>query len=332
MSFGYHSALWIKESATYGSAETMTTGYVLPITSENLTYEIDRLSTEHMRASRFRQSSEDALGLKRPGGSFSGKVPWGVEFGYLLKHLCGKVAGATTTHTYTFVDKLFAGLSIAVNKGGATYIIDGAQIQSIDFVMSLGGYVEYTCNVIGASYRVLAEVAVPSLTLETHPPYWLTHQVTFELDDVAKNLTSIEFSIANVLADADDQSYKLGSTTRVLLPAIGSEITGTLKRRHVKDSGASQGSLFWDDFIAGSAAKIEAIVAHPNEGGWSTVFTFNDVRFTGDGVNVADTGHIMEEVPFLVTDADGASTDIEVIDDNSGDPAAATGAYDGSGL
>lgn len=334
MSKGYNTTLWFKESASYGSAEDMSTGtrYVLPISSETLTLEIERLKTEHMRNVRFTQNEEDAGGLYNVTGSFTGKVPWGVEFGHLLKNLTGKVAGASTTHTYTWNDNLFVGLSIAINKGAATYIVDGAQIQSIDFSFTLGGYVEYTCNVVAKDYRVVAAVTTPSLTLETSPPYWLCHQVTFELDTVAESLTGVDLSCFNELADAQDQSYALGSNKRALLPAIGGGVTGTLRRRHDKD-GSGEGSKFWDDFTTDGLAKLEIIVAHPNEGGWSATFMFTNCRFTADNVNMSDKGHVMEEVPFEAFDIDDATgtSSIVIIDDNSASPTAATGAYTGAG-
>lgn len=97
MSLGFTQAIWFKESATYGSAETMSTGTLLMLpVRPNITLKksIERIKSEHIRGEAGMRSEDDAIGLVNIDGGFGGLIPSeGISWGYLLKHTLGSKIG-----------------------------------------------------------------------------------------------------------------------------------------------------------------------------------------------------------------------------------------------
>ena len=342
MGFGYSKALWIREASSYGNATDMSTGsqYVIPVRANStLEKTIARITTEHIRGVASVQDSEDQLGIVSVGGAFGGVVPWtalqGTGFnawGIILKHTLGEVTtsgpvSTKYTHTFTWNDLLFVGLSIADNKAGATYAYHGIQIESLNLTGTIGGPLEFTCNVLGASEVVAATITAPALTLLSAHPYVLCQKITFELDDTAQAMTGFDITFANELEAAEDRSYALGSDARALLVKSGHSCTGTLRRRH--DADGTNISLFYTKFLSGATAKIEIILTHPTDTDYTAKINLGHVKFTGKTPNAADKGYIPEEIPFTAFNLDNAASFIEWTDED--DLTTAAGAYTGAG-
>lgn len=346
MAFGYTQALIIKEAAAYGEQGDLSTGsvYVLPVRlGVDLKLNKTFIKTEHMRAVGTILQPEEQNGIEGVEGSFSGVVPWGARngtgfnaFSVLLKHLLGAVttpapSGTTYTHTYNWNDKAFTGLTIGMLKGNALYVYDGCQIASIEFTCKVGGPLEYKCNVVGKTLRVVAAITAPTLTLEPTAgnQYVLGQQMAFEVDDVVEPITEMTWTISNELGVAEDQSYALGGLSRVNLAKIGHMAEGTVTRRHDKDSGET--SKFFAKFLSGATAKLEAIFTHPTDADFSLKFQFGIVKYRGEDPNPETKGYMMEKAPFTAFDLNTSASNFVVQTDEYAGPVTATGAYDGSG-
>ena len=342
MSFGYTQALWMKESATYGSAEDLATGtlYILPVKANvSLAQEIDVIETEHMRATASKQQAEIQTGKSSAGGAFSFVVPCksaistgANAFCVLVKHLLGKLAtsgpaGTTYTHTFTWNDLLFPGLSIGGNRAGASYVYHGQQIKSLKLTCKVGGPLEATVTTVGKSEAAAAALTAPTVVLLSADPYWIFQDATFKMDTVATPITEIDLEFTNELEEADDKSFVLGSTTRALLPKAGHTVTGTVKRRHAVDG--TNISKFYTKFLSGATAALVLTFTHPTDADYTMVITLGVTRFKGKTPMASDKGPIPEEIPFIAYDLDLSTSSI-VATDKSPNPVSATGAYDGT--
>lgn len=333
--FGFQKVLFFKESATYGSAETLTSGdLIIPVeVGIDVKKEIERITTEHLRGTRFLQQAEDQLGLISIAGSVSGVVPYKSDFGYILKNLLGKVtttgASAPYTHKYVWNSKLFVGMSIAENAAGATYVHDGCQWASMAFDCNVGGPVKWSGNIIGKHRRILATITPPTYTPLTAHPYIVATHATFKIDTVAEPIIGINWEISNELAAAANQSYSIGDEKRKCLPAIGGALTGTLRRRHDAD-GTGEGSALQEAFEAGTVATLELTCTHPTDSDYKFILHIT-VKYNADPGVGSDIGPIIEEVPFIAVDLDNATNNYIEVTDESENPVTATGTYDGSG-
>lgn len=341
--FGFQEALWLKESASYGSAETMSTGtryQILHKPGVTLAKTLARIKTEHIRQVAGPKQEEDQLGIESVQGGFGGVVPCKGDFGILLKNALGKVTtsgpvGAVYTHTYNWNDLPFVGLSAAVNKAGITYIYDGLHFKSLKLSAKVGGPLEWSVDCLGKTERNLAEIASGSqptlVTLLAGTPYWLFQHCAFDLDG-STDETIQEFNIdcAFEMGENEDSSYSLGSVLRQRLSRIGYGVSGTVRRRHQNDGASSLASKFYDKFLAGTTGAMVFTFANPSDADFTLVITLGVVKFDGTSPNYADKGILMEEIPFVAYDLDQSTSSIVVTDEQAG-PATATGAYDGSG-
>lgn len=338
MSFGYQQVAWFKQSASYGSTEDVGTDprFILPV-KPSITVEktLARIKTEHLRGNAAVQPEEDQLGIESVAGSLSGVVPWKGDLYFLLKNTLGKVVtagvAAPFTRTYTWVDNLFYGFSVGINRAGANYAYRGCQIASLKLAATIGGPLEWTADLLGQKEDVVATKTPATLPSLHAVPYMLFQQATFEIDDVVEPITSFELTFTNELESAEDRSYALGSATRVALARSGYGVSGTIKRRH--DLDATTVSKFYAKFLSGATAKLEIILTHPTDPtNYSGVITLGLCKFEGKTPTAADRGFLSEEIPFTAYSLDLSSSSI-VIKDANATPAAGTetGAYDGAG-
>jgi len=336
---GFQQALFFKESASFNSAEDLSSGtvLVLPVrVNVGFGREVERITTEHIRGSASVQAEEDQLGIINAPGSFECVIPTSGAFSYIEKHLLGKVttsgpAGTTYTHTNTWNDKLFAGLSFAVNKTGKSYYYHGNQIASCKMTATVGGPVVATVNTIGsAAPTPIALVTPPSLSLLAATPYWLFKHATFKLDTVTEVITAFDIDFTNELMDGADMAYALGSDTRTNLAKMGHSVSGTIRRRHDLDGTSSVQSKFYEKFVSGATAALQITLTHPTDADYTKVINLGHVKFTTGDPKASDRGHIVEEIPFTAFNLDNAASSI-VTTDEAATPATATGAYDGTG-
>jgi hypothetical protein len=302
---------------------------VRPDVSIALTQE--RIETQHILETSMLQGTENILGLATVGGSFSGIVPCKGSFGYLLKHLCGKVtttgpAGAKYTHVYNFYDKVFPGLSIAVNKGAASYVYDGCQIKSMKFDLKPGAGLTYTCAVTGRSQRTYAAITSPSLSILSADAYWICKSVIVYIDGVATSMTGVEIEYTRALEEGEDKSYNLSTLYRASLPSNGMAATVNFHRVHSKDGDASA-SKFHDKWRADSVVSIEITFAHPTDADYSVTIHLYLKVVKADPVH-DNVGLLMETAECVAVNMDLAQTLITITDEAS-TPTSATGAYSG---
>ena len=336
---GFQQALFFKESATFNSAEDLGAGtvYSLPVRiNVGFGLEMERIATEHIRGSASMQAEEDALGIKNVPGSFECVLPCSGPFPFLLKHLLGKVTttgptGAMYTHTLVWNDKLFVGLSFAVNKTGKSYYYHGNQIASVKLSATVGGPAIASVSTIGsAAPTPIALVAPPALSLLAATPYYLFKHATFKLDTVTEVMTAFDIDFTNELMDGADMAYALGSDTRTNLAKMGHGVSGTLRRRHDLDGTSSVQSKFYEKFVSGATAALQIVLTHPTDADYSVTINLGHCKFTAGDPKASDRGHIVEEIPFTAYNLDNAASSI-VWTDEATIPATATGAYDGTG-
>lgn len=334
MPLGIHQSVWLKQSTTYGTAETMSAGTLAGFAvrpNVSLRKVVNRIKTEHLRGTAGMKVAEDLLGLVSAEGGFGGVVPWGgANVTWLLKNATGKVTttgAGPYTHLFNWSDFLFPGFSVAVNRGAKTDVFDGCQVASLTFRFAVGAAVEWQVELIGKDERAITFVNPPTIAgTGLADPYWITHQITAELDDVAVSITGCEITLTNELEAGEDKSYYLGSNVRNNLTRSAYGVTGTIRRRWLLD-GSGQTSKFYDRFIAGTASKLEVFVTHPTDvANYGCTFQFHQIKAEGQSTMAGDRAHIMEEIPFTAYDLDSASSFVS-IKDIVAEPATATGAY-----
>lgn len=334
--FGYTQALWFKESASYGSVETMSSGtrYILPVKPANFKKVINRIKTEHIRGVSGMQQAEDQLGIESVEGTFEFAVPCAGDFAWLVKQYTGKMtttgpSGTKYTHTALWNEKLFVGFSCAHNKAGKTYAYHGCQIKSLKVTAKVGGVLMGTITIVGKSEEQLALVTAPTIpTLATGTPYFLFQHGAFTIDTVAEPITEFEITFERELAEGEEESYALGSVARALLPSKGYGASGTIKRRHDNDS--THVSKFYAKFLAGTTGALVLTFTSPTDADYTAVFTLGVVKFEGETPNPESNAWIMENAPFRAYDMDAATSSI-VITNKSSTALTGTGAYDGAG-
>lgn len=340
VTFGYNQAVWFKETTTaYANAETMSTGLLYPLLikgNPTVKLDIETLETEHMKASGGVQSEEVQNGAESVSVSFEFTLPASIAnstnantIAILLKHTIGKVTTAANVKTFNFNDLQYIGLSMAFNVGGATFICDGLQISTWQFRSASGGKTECVINATASIQRQLALITPPAITLVAAHPYYLFHHGSCEYDDAAIGVSGIDFTIDRMLEADTEKSYDLGSVNRTRLVSGGFGVTGTIRRRYVQDGSGSLLSKFLDEYIAGTYAKLEWIIAHPTDSAnYNLAFTFHQCRISDAGPKPADKGSIPEEIAFTAMDLDSTSSSI-VLEDNLAVPTTSTGAYSG---
>lgn len=336
--FGYTEAIWIKESASYASAEDMSTGprYIMPVKPGGGKKTIERIKTEHIRGNAGERKEEDQLGIETVELTFEFCIPCNGDFAIFLKHYAGKItttgpSGTKYTHTALWNDKLFVGFSAAQNKAGKTYVYDGCQIKELKWSVKVGGMVTGSITIVGSKERQIALVTAPTIpTLATGTPYYLFQHGTFTIDGVAEPITEAEIVMTRILAEEPDASYALGSVNRVLLPSSGFTVTGTIKRRH--DNDATHVSKFYSKFLAGTTAEIVLSFVSPTDADYTLTITLAFVKFEGETPNNDGTKWIMESAPFRAYDLGQAiGTSSIVITNKTSTSLTATGTYDGAG-
>lgn len=339
--FGFQSSLWLKESASYGSVETMSTGTRYPILHKpgvTLEKTIARIKTEHIRQVSGMKYDEDQLGIESVQGGWGGIIPCKGDFGIILKNALGKVttsgpSGTTYTHTYYWNDLPFVGLSAAVNKAGISYLYHGLQFKKLGLSAKVGGGLEYTVDTVGKSETFLAEITMPTLNaLLTANPYWLFQHAAFDVDgSTDETIQAINIDCDFELAESEEESYVLGSVARSRLSRKGYGVTGTITRRFANDGASSLASKMYDKFLSGATASLVLTFVHPTDADYGMIITLGVCKFEGKSPNYKDKGILMEEVPFVAYDLDQTTSSIVVTDEQAG-PATATGAYDGAGV
>jgi len=334
---GFEQALFFKESATYGSAEDLSSSaLILPIKSDiSLKRTQAEIVTEHMRSSASKQQEEQANGLIDVTGSFGGTIPATPNFTYMLKHALGAIistGSSPTLHDFNWNDKLFPGLSFAHNAAGASYAYHGCQIQKLEINIQVGLPVTYVVSIVGKTEVVSATITPPSLVLLAATPYYLGEMMTFQIDDVTESINQLSLVFENQLMSGEAEAYALGSNERVGLGKSGHTVTGTLVRRHDKDgSGSAHQSKFYDEFIAGTLAKFEGKLLNPDDADYYIEVVLDKTKIVGEPKPVADgRGHMTETITFEAYDLDAAESWVK-ISDNTATPVTATGAYDATG-
>lgn len=336
--FGYTQALWFKESAAYGSVETMSSGtrYILPVKPANAKKTINRIKTEHIRGVAGMKTEEDQLGEESVELTFEFAVPCNGDFAFLLKHLTGKItstgpSGTKYTHTALWNDKMFVGLSFAHNKAGKTYVYHGCQIKSMKLSVKVGGPLTGSITIVGSKEEQLALQTAPAIpTLATGTPYYLFQHGAFTIDGAAEAITEAEITFERTLAESLEESYVIGSVSRALLPSYGFGATGVIKRRHDNDS--THVSKFYAKYLAGTTGAVVLTFTSPTDADFTFIVTLGVVKFEGETPNYENTSWIKENAPFTAYNMDAATaTSSLVLTDKSNQAFAATGAYDGAG-
>lgn len=338
-SLGFEKALYLREATTYNEQLDMSVPgrALLPVRGDARFHKtINRIATEHGRQTLHTQDVEDSQGLVDITGDFGGVIPARADgFGILLKHLTGDVARSGVgpyTHTYSYGEFLFPGFSMAENRAGATYVYHGLQIEKFSVTFKVGGPIEYRCTVAGASgLDPLPEITLPSVTLLSSEPYYLTEHIDFEIDTVSEAITEMTIDWNVELLKSEDQSYKVGSDTRVSLARGGLMVSGSVTRRHDRDGSGGQQSKFWEKFISGATAALLVNIDHPTDGANHNMeFNFGHVKLTDADAQSDGKGHHMETVPFTCFNLDDSASNIVRVSQDA-NPTAASGTYDGTG-
>lgn len=332
--FGYNTSIWFKESPTFNATDAMDAGtliglYVKPGVSLNAVREI--IDSEHIRGTRFKQSTDLNIGLLSCAGSIPFRVAYCSAFTFILKHLLGKVvtSGPVTgiyTHTFTFNELVFTGLSFAHNKVGATWKYHGCQLNSLKLSVGAGAYMDADVGVLGCREVIGAALSSVSPSALVTDPYIQSHHIVATVGGgSAKKLAGFDLEINSGIDSSPDKAYELGSAYPANLIPVAGGMSGTLRRRVQKDGDLTQGTFFSEHSASNAYKSIVITCTNPTTTGYTLVISF-DAVFEPPDIKASDTGIIMEEVAFR--DVNLATATI-VVTDNAATPATATGTYNG---
>lgn len=343
MGFGFQQVAWFCQNpTTYTDTPNMGSGgpfFILPIKPAiTLKKTISRIATEQLKAVGAAQADEDQLGLVSVEGGLSGVVPYSGGFHVLLKNITGKcvTAGVATpyTRTYTWVEALFPGLSIAVNRAGITYAYRGCQIASLKLSGTVGGPVPWEAQFIGRQEDLAATITPPAFPTNPTYPYLLFAHGAFTIDAVSVPITSFDLTFTNELESSEEKSYKIGSELRACLARSGYGAKGTIKRRHYNDGSGSLASKLYDKFLSGATAALILTFTNPSSADYAMKIVLPYVKFEGNTPEAGDRGFIPEDVPFTAYGMDSIVGGTYIETKNAiATPAAGTetGTYDGAG-
>jgi hypothetical protein len=235
-------------------------------------------------STRYRRGSENVE------GSVSAEITYqGAEL--LFKHLFGAVATTQPDpsnapnvydHTFTIADVLPLGLTLELNRGGTSFYVTGANIQSAELALGIDQYLTLAMTIIG---REMATGTASSSSIPTTN--------AFAAPDTVVRWNNNEMQVSNVTLtinnNMDPDRFFLGSRLKKQ-PVRGSrlEVTASFEAEFTDQT-------LWDDFKNATQREFfMSAVGDTIEGGF-----FNEFNLTlpisvlqAVPINVSDEGRI----------------------------------------
>lgn len=280
--FGY------KTETTNGTAETVDT--FLPINSENVKQDIQRLESQGIRAGRLTTHTWKA-GSKTISGDVNLEL-WNTDVAPLFNHMFGSVSTATNgsqwDYTYTPGDLTGKTFTTQVGRpdiGGTVrpFTWAGCKVGQWNLSANVGEIAQMTLTLVAMSETNGQALASASYDSELSPFVFTEGSLT--IGGTAQNaVKSVDLTGSNGLTDR----FRLGSaTSREYLENAVREYTGTV----VTDF---ESLTNYDRFLNGDEA---ALVLTFDNGTESLVFTLN-VRFDGESPELSGVELLEQPIPF----------------------------------
>jgi len=215
----------------------------------------------------------------------------------LFKHLFGQVATTQPDpsnapnvydHTFTIADTLPVGLTVEVNRGGTSFFVTGANIQSATLTQDLEAFMTLSMDIIG---RVMAigtasNDSIPTVNGFTAP------DVLLQWNAIQQQVSTWNVVINNTLDP--DRIFIGGRFKKQPVRGGRIEVTGGIEVEFIDDV------LFTDFINATQRALVISSVGTTIEGGFNNSFTLTVpiAVLTAAPIQVSDEGRITYTADF----------------------------------
>lgn len=301
--FGY------KLESTYGTA--VTVDRFVPLLSESLEHQIERVESDAIRAGRYVLDSADWIaGTQAPGGSVELEL-YDQTVGGLFTAALGSVAtSGADPYTHTFTPGSTTGKSLTVQVGKpdisgtvTPFTYAGCKVSGWSIDVTAGELAKMSLDLAAQSVTTGTALAAASYDAALRPWSWADGALT--IGGTAVPVSSASFSASNPMADA---RYFLGSDQRSEPLDNGlREITGEIT---VEFDGLAQ----YERFVNGTTA---AVVLAFTAGALSLTITAN-CRFDGSTPTVSGRDLLSLSLPVkCVGTSDAAAFEVELVNNDA---------------
>lgn len=292
---GIDAQLGFVAESTFGTFETPTR--FLELVSEDLSFGIDRIETQGIRAGR-KTRHDWHSGAQRVTGGFEVELaPQGA--GLLLEHAFGSLAtaGTASPFTHTIIPGPLDGKSLTVqvgrpNIGGTVLAFSylGCKVVDWELTAEAGNLAMFRTNLYGVHETTgesLASASYPS----GYSPFVFTHG-SLSIGGTATDVKNISLTGNNGL---EVDRHRVSATT----PARSKEPLES----NLRDYGGQLAADFlnltmYNRFVGGSEASL--ILTFAAAAAASLVVTMSAVRFDGDTPNIGGIEIPELTMPFTV--------------------------------
>lgn len=304
---GISAQLGFAEETTWGTV--VTPDRFLPLVSESLSNEIERLESEAIVAGRL---TLDADGWAPGGKSASGDLNlelYNAGIGLLLEHALGAVETTGTdpyTHEFTPALLFGKGLTVQIGRPGVAgtvhpFTYSGCKVASWELTAEVGSFARLTLSLVGkeetTATEALAEVSYPAGL----KPFRFTHG-TLSLGGSAFKVKGATISGENAL---DTDRRFLGTDV------IDEPIDNGLRTYGGNLTAEFTDLTAYNRFVNGTTAALELAFTNGTE---TLTVAMGAVRFDGTTPQVGGREVLELPLPFKsVAASDAAALTITVV-------------------
>lgn len=291
---------------TVGTAVTVTK--FLPIRSEEIGQEIERLDSEGIRAGRLVTAAWKA-GQKTISGTVESDL-WNTDVAVLFKHMFGTVATTGVgpfTHTYTPGDLTGKSMTIQAGRPDTTGTVQpftwaGCKVGSWTLSATVGEICTMSLDVVGMTETTATALATASYAAALAPFCFTTASVKIAAVTVA-TVKDIELTGDNGLTDR----VRLGSaTSKEYLQNGFREYSGSMNTDF-------ESLTAYNRFVSGTEAALELKF----DNGTQTLTITCNVRFDGESPGLSGPELLEQPLPFKCVSGTSDATAITAVLVNS---------------
>ena len=289
-----------------GSWNTAGTPNVfLPLVSESMGLDIERMESKAILANRqFMTSEQWAPGKRMAGGDIQLELP-SVDCGILLHHMMGGSAGSTT-RTYTPANLTGKGLTVQIGVPDVTGTVrpktySGCKIASWEIGGAAGEIATWGLSFIAGNETTATGLATATYNTGAAIPFTFTGATIL----IAGTTTPVSKSTISGDNKLERRYFEGSSITSEPLQTGLTEITGSI------DIEFGNNYTDYNRFVN---ATESALVLNFVSGAKSLAMTMN-VRYDGDTPKVGGPGIVPQSLPFkaLATAAGADSTALTIV-------------------
>lgn len=291
-----------KAETTHGTPVTVDT--FVPLVSESLGQEIDRLESEGIIAGRrVIDSDQWKAGNKTVSGDVAFEV-YEQSIGTLLKHCLGSVStSGSGPYTHVLTPGSLTGLGLTVQVGvpdvggtvrAKTYA--GCKVESWELAVEAGQIATMGVSLFGSVAETTATaLASASYAAQATRPFTAIEASVYSIGGASTNIKSFKLSGSNGL---DTDRRFLGS-------ALPAEPLEAERRTYDGELGLEFSSLTdYHRFVNGTEADIAVTLSNGTE----SLAVVAHARFDGATPTVGGQGLVMLDMPFVLV-GDGSDAD-----------------------